>query len=178
MKKLNYFFIFLFFMFALIFFLPHKNLLFLSESLLSKNKISISQELINKKLFGLEIINSEISYDGVKAGNINNITLNVLGIYNKLTINEAIIDTKSFNSIPKNIKLFEASYTLFSPNTIEFYSESDLGIMKGYINLINQKLILEFHPSKEATTHYGTILKFFKVQQEGLYTYEKNIKLY
>ena len=178
MKKIHYVVILLFFMFACIFFLPHKNLLYLAENLLSKNKITISQEILNQKIFGLDIKNIAVSYDEIKAGTIENATIDIYGVYNKLTINTATIDTKNFSSIPKNIKIFEAKYSLLSPATIELYSENDLGIIDGYLSLRTQKLVLELHPSKEAKSKYNTILKFFKVQKEGLYTYETNIKLY
>ena len=178
MKKINYVLILLFFIFACILFLPHNNLLYIVENTLSKNKIAISQEVLTQKIFGLDIKNIEISYDEIKAGTIENATIDIFGVYNKLTINTAVIDTKNFSSIPKNIKILEAKYSLFSPTIIELYSQNDLGIIDGYISLRTQKIVLELHPSEEAKSKYSTILNFFKVQKEGLYTYEKNIKLY
>lgn len=178
MKKLNYFFAFLFFIISIMLFLPQKNIFYIVENFLEKNQTYISNEIIEQKLFGLDIKNIEIIFEDIKIGNIQDIQMNFLGFYNKITINKTIIKAGNLTFIPKNINIVEAKYSILSPLKILLYSESDLGIINGFISMNDQKLFLELRPNKDAKMKYANVLKVFTAQKEGLYTYEKNIKLY
>lgn len=178
MKKLNYFFVFFFFIMSAMVFLPQKNIFYLAEKFLEKNQTYISNETIEQKLFGLDIKNLEILFEDIKIGNVQDVQMNFLGFYNKIIINKTIIKAGNFTFIPKNINIIEAKYSILAPLKILLYSESDLGTIHGFISLNDQKLFLELQPTKDAQVKYANVLKVFTAQKEGLYTYEKNIKLY
>lgn len=178
MKKLNYFFVSFFFIISSMFFLPQKNIYYLAEKILEKNQTYISNETIDQKLFGLDIKNLEILFEDIKIGNIQDIQMNFLGFYNKIVINKTLIKAGNFTFIPKNIEIVEAKYSILTPLKILLFSQSDIGTINGFISLNDQKLFLELRPSKDAKMKYANVLKVFTAQKEGLYTYEKNIKLY
>lgn len=160
------------------FFLPQKNIYYLAEKILEKNQTYISNETIDQKLFGLDIKNLEILFEDIKIGNIQDIQMNFLGFYNKIVINKTLIKAGNFTFIPKNIEIVEAKYSILTPLKILLFSQSDIGTINGFISLNDQKLFLELRPSKDAKMKYANVLKVFTAQKEGLYTYEKNIKLY
>lgn len=178
MKKLNYFFVSFFFIISSMFFLPQKNIYYLAEKILEKNQTYISNETIDQKLFGLDIKNLEILFEDIKIGNIQDVQMNFLGFYNKIVINKTLIKAGNFTFIPKNIEIVEAKYSILTPLKILLFSQSDIGTINGFISLSDQKLFLELRPSKDAKMKYANVLKVFTAQKEGLYTYEKNIKLY
>lgn len=178
MKKLNYFFVSFFFIISSMFFLPQKNIYYLAEKILEKNQTYISNETIDQKLFGLDIKNLEILFEDIKIGNIQDVQMNFLGFYNKIVINKTLIKAGNFTFIPKNIEIVEAKYSILTPLKILLFSQSDIGTINGFISLNDQKLFLELRPSKDAKMKYANVLKVFTAQKEGLYTYEKNIKLY
>lgn len=178
MKKLNYFFVFLFFIISMMIFLPQKNIFYIAEKFLAKNQTYISNEIIEQKLFGVDIKNMEIIFEDINIGNIQNIQMNFLGFHNKIVINKMVVKAGNFTFIPKNIDIVEATHSILSPLKILLYSQNDLGIINGFISLNDQKIFLELRPSKDAKVKYANVLKVFTAQKEGLYTYEKNIKLY
>ncbi len=178
MKILRYIALFIFFIYCIIAFAPKTNIYYKLERVLSKNNLYISHEKIVQNLFSFDIKNSEISYENINIGKIGNIHFDFLIFSNHLKFKDANLVANNFKLIPKSIDNLDISYNVFSPTKIIICSKNDLGVVSGTFDLIKQHLSITLKPAKNARVKYSAMLRNFKIQKKGIYTYEKNIKLY
>jgi len=178
MKILRYIALFILFIYCIVAFAPKTNIYYKFERVLSKNNLYISHEKTTQNLFSFDIKNSEILYKNINIGKIENIHFDFLIFSNHLKFKNANLVANNFKLIPKSIGDLDISYNAFSPTEIIIHSKNDLGVVSGTFDLVKQRLSIKLKPVKNARVKYSTILRNFKIQKKGIYTYEKNIKLY
>lgn len=178
MKILKFIFLVLFFIFALIAFLPKTNLFYFAETQLAKKEIYISNEKIVDKFYKLEVKDANVIYEDILIGNFKQLDVMAMLFYNKITVKKAQIFSSNFKFIPKELESLELVYSILSPKIIDIKSKSSIGDLKGNFDLVTQKLSLELHVNKKEKVRYKEILKYFKKQKGGKYIYEEKLKLY
>jgi hypothetical protein len=178
MKILKYFFIFLFFIYSAIAFLPKANIYYEIEQVVAKQNIFINHEKIIPGLFSLNIKDADVVYEDVNLGKINSVYFKFFIFKNYLKFKNINLATNNFKLIPKNIEVLKFSYAITSPRKIMIYSKNDMGMMDGYFDIVNQSIHIRLQINKLAKLKYKTILRNFKIKRKGIYIYEKNIKIY
>ena len=178
MKILKYISIFILFFYAFIVFAPKENFYYALEKKLEAYGVYISEEHIYTSLHSLNLTKSFLTYNEMAIGQIDNLTISSLLLYSHLSLNNVKIESRNFPILPSKIDTFEVSHTIFLPQKLTISIVSDLGTINGFIDLYKQKIYLYLTPHKDAKQKYSNILGYFTPQQEGIYTYEKNISLY
>jgi len=178
MKILKFIFIFLFFIFALLAFLPKTNLFYFAETFLQKKEIYISDENIVDKFYKVQVKDANIIYEDILIGNFKQLDVTPMLFYNKIILNNAKMLSDNFKFIPKELKTLELVYSILSPKLIEIKSKSSIGDLHGNFDLIAQTISLELNANKQEERRYRQILKYFKKHKGGKYTYEKKLELY
>lgn len=178
MKVLKYISILVLFFYAFIFFAPKENFYYALEKKLETYGVYISEEQVHTNLHALNLTKSFLIYNDMTVGQIENLTISSLLLQSHLSLSDAKVESRNFPIFPSKIDTFKISHTIFLPHKLTISIVSDLGSINGFIDLYKQKIYLHLTPHQEAKQKYSNILGYFTPQQEGIYTYEKNISLY
>lgn len=178
MKILKYILIFILFFYAFIVFAPKENFYYALEKKLEAYGVYISEEQVDSSLHSLNLTKSLLIYNDMTVGQIDNLTISSLLLYSHLSLSNAKIESRNFPIFPSRIDTLRVSHTIFLPQKLTISIVSDLGSINGFIDLYKQKIYLHLTPNQDAKQKYSNILGYFTPQQEGIYTYEKNISLY
>lgn len=176
MKKIAKFFAYtLFFIFALIAFIPKASVYYLAEENLKKFDVVISKESLVESLFSLDVENLDISAKGVESAYIKSVRFTFLGLYNGVTFKQIKLSSIVEAYLPSKIKLVNIEYSLLHPLSVEIGSLGEFGSLNARFDLVELKLNATLKPSKLMLKKYRSSLRFFKKSQEGEYVYAKAI---
>ncbi|WP_320033509.1 hypothetical protein [Halarcobacter sp.] len=161
----------LFFIFTLIIFLPKEQFYYLLENKISKMNVIVSDEIIDEKLFGLNIKDANLYYDGINFSLVDNIDITTLLVYNNIDVKNIRV-AKSFNKfLPSKIDSLNLNYSLINLNKISILSKGDFGEFEGEVLIFDGKIVGELKPSNIMMTKYRNLLNRFK-KVDGKYIYE------
>lgn len=176
MKKIAKFFAYtLFFIFALMAFIPKASVYYLAEENLKKFDVVISKESLVESLFSLDVENLDISAKGVESAYVKNVSFTFLGLYNGVAFKEIKLSSIVEAYLPSKIKLVTIEYSLLHPLSIEIDSLGEFGMLNASFDLVQLKLNATLKPSKLMLKKYRSSLRFFKKSQDGEYVYAKAI---
>lgn len=178
MKILKYILFFLVFSYTFLLSFPKENLFYALEKKLANYAIYVSQEQLRTNLHALIIKKPIIAYNDISLGQIEELSISSLLVHSNAVLKDAKIESKNFPILPSKIDLITISHNVFIPQKVTLHAISDLGTIHGFIDIYKQKISLQLTPHKDAKQKYPNILGYFTPQQEGIYTYEKNINLY
>jgi len=174
-KLINFFAYFLFFIFALMLFVPKDGLYFLLEKNLKQYDVIISQESLKESLLSLNVEHLALSVKAVDAALVEQISISLFGVYNTLKIEEIELSSLVEAYMPAKISSFDATYSLLHPLEIRAYSEGEFGSAKLTFNLQEHHLDVKLAPSKLMLKQYKNSLKEFKKSETGEYSYAKDL---
>jgi hypothetical protein len=163
----------LFFLFALMMFMPKESFYFLLEEQLKPYGVIISNEHLSSSLFGLEIENLEISVKEIEAAVAQNAEIKLLGVYNVVAFNELSLSSLVDMYAPADITHLEFSYSLLYPLHIQAEAQGDFGEARGSFSLLEMGIELHLTPSQLMQTQYAKTLKMLKKDPDGGYSYAK-----
>ena len=176
MKKIGKFFAYtLFFIFALMAFIPKQSVYYLAEENLKKFDVVISKESLVQSLFSLEVDNLDISAKGIESAYVNSVTMTFLGLYNSVTLKEIKLSSLVEAYLPSKIKLVNIDYSLLHPLTVKAGSIGEFGVLNAEFDLVELKLNATLKPSKLMLQKYRSSLHYFKKSKDGEYVYAKAI---
>lgn len=172
MKKLLKIIIYIFtFIFAIFLFLPKESIYHLIEQNLFKNKIIISNELVNENLFGLDISKGQIYYENINVASVDKIEIKSFLFYSKIKVNDIKLMDSLENMAPSPINEIEIKYSVLNFDKINITSDGLFGELKGFVDIVNRVVSLELTASNKMKDSYSKILKNMKLK-EGKYYYE------
>ena len=175
-KKLLRFFAYtLFFILALMAFVPKSSLYYLLEQNLKKFDVVISDEQLQESLLSLSIANANISTKGIDSASIGQSDVTLLLFYNKLSFKDIKLSSIVETYLPSKIASIEIDYSLFHPLTLEVNAEGDFGEARSSLHLLDRNASVVLQPSKKMFSHYRKSLRFFKKNKDGEYTYAKSL---
>ena len=160
------------FLFMLLYFSPKVEAYYTLESLLKKEKIIFSDEKINDSGFTISLENSKLYYNGVYGGEIEDISLISLFLYNRLEFNNAYLNSALANFLPKKIEYINLTYSIINPINITINGRGDIGKISGFINPFEKLVHIELNVDKKQKTKYSSLLRKFKVDDKGVLVYE------
>ena len=175
-KKLLRFFAYtLFFVVALMAFVPKSSLYYLLEQNLKKYNVVISDEQLTESLLSLSIANANISTKGIDSAIIGKSDVTLLLFYNKFSFKDIKLSSIVETYLPSKIASLEIDYSLFHPLTVEVNAEGDFGEASGSLHLLDRNASLVLKPSKKMFGRYRKSLRSFKKNKNGEYTYAKSL---
>jgi len=163
----------LFFILALIAFLPKENLFFLLEKELAKQEVFISNEVIATAPFSMQIEDAFVSYKGIEAAKIEKTELLFLLFYNEIVLNNIELVSLVRNYWPSKVESVVIHYSVVNPLKIKTEAKGEFGEIEAQYLLSESKVRVVLKPSKLLLSRYRRTLRYFKKLQTGEYIYEK-----
>jgi len=173
MKKLGAILAYAFaFIMMLLYFFPKVELYYTLEEFLKSKEIIFSDEKLKDRGFSLSSYNSKLYYKGVYGGDIENINLSTLLLYNSLSFKNAYLNSALAEILPKKIEYLNITYAIYNPMSITIDGKGDIGKIGGYINPFSKLLHIELKVAKKEKTKYATLLRKFRPDEKGVLIYE------
>lgn len=172
----------LFFLFAVIAFLPKEELYYFAAQKLKEEKIDFSHTMVQDKLYGIDIEDLHIFYSDIDLVEIEKLELDLFLFYNHLVINKVQLDNTAAKFAPKGLKDINVIYSVFDPLNININGRFNGGTLEGNINLLTRTLMLDISASKSFKKSYRNIVKQLKynkessTKQEDHYSYEYKLQ--
>lgn len=160
------------FLIAFIAFAPKENLYFLLLDSLQKEKIIINSKKIEDRYLEFNIQNSDISYQGIDAVNIEELKIKTCLASSKVIIFNISIDDSMKQFLPSKIKTIKASHSILNPLFIDIKINLVQAKAYGVVDILEQKVILNLIPSQQFLKSYKKLLKQMKKQENGEYKIE------
>lgn len=163
----------IFFILALIYFIPKESVYYYLEKELLQEKVVLSGEEIVDSGFSLQLNNAKVSYDSIESADVENINIKMFLVYNSLSVrNVKLLDVAS-SFVPLKIDLIDIKYTIFNPLNIVAESNGEFGQANAKVNILDRNISIVLKPSKVMLQKYKTTLRNLKKNKAGEYKYEK-----
>ncbi len=174
-KIFNFFIYLILFIVALIYFTPKISTYYFLEHTIKPFGVIISQERVSDNGLELKIENASISVKGVDSAVIENIDIQIFGLYNSFDIQNIELSSVASSFVPLKIEDLNIKYSVINPLFITGASHGEFGEASLNINILERTLQLKLIPSKIMKQKYRSTLRNLKKNAEGEYIYEKNI---
>lgn len=172
MKTIFKFFIYLIvFLTALFLFLPKEPLYNLLENQLQKNKIIISDEQREEKLFGIDIKKGDIYYEGINIANVNKLSFTSYLFYTNIHVVDIRLLDSLKNIVPTPINELTIQHSVLEFDKILINANGTFGEAIGFVDLLNRKVEIELEASSKMKSSYSKFLQNM-ILREGKYIYE------
>jgi len=175
MVKLFRFFLYmLFFILALMYFMPKQSIYYFAETELQNYNVVVSHEAVHDSGLSLEISNLDIYAEGIKSANIQELDISLFGLYNSINAKDIKLESVLESMLPLEINEVSVTYSILDPINVKLESEGAFGSISGGANIIDRKVVLLLKPSKLMLRKYRTTLRNFKKLESGEYEYVQN----
>lgn len=172
MKKILKLFLYIFvFILALFILLPKNELYNFAQEQLEKNKVIISNEQVEEKLFALNINNSDIYFEGINISKVQSISLNTYFYETNIDVKNVYLLDSLKSMFPSKINFINLKYSIFEFDKVLISSNGEFGDVNGVVDLLNKKITISLKASSKMKRSYTNILKQMK-KQGGEYIYE------
>jgi len=163
----------MFFILALIYFMPKESVYYYLEKELQKQKIILSDEEIIDNGFSLQLNNTKLSYDSIESANVESINIKIFLVYNSLSVsNVRLLDVAS-SFVPLHVDTINIKYTIFNPLNIVAESNGEFGQASAEVNILDRNISMVLKPSPMMLKKYRATLRNLKKNKAGEYKYEK-----
>ena len=174
-KKLSKFLAYtLFFIFALMVFIPKSSLYFSLEEKIKTFDIVISNETLQENVFSLNVKNLDISVKGIQGGVVHEADITLLLFYNSLKFENIKLSSLVEAYLPSKIQELQVTYTVFNPFLVKLEAEGEFGDIEAEFDILERRLSVTLHPTNIMLKRYKKSIKMFKKSQEGDYVYAKS----
>ncbi|MEN8303570.1 MAG: hypothetical protein ABFQ64_05835 [Campylobacterota bacterium] len=172
-KVLVFFTYFIFFILALIYFIPKASAYYFLESKLKTHSIIVANEEIADQPLCLRVKNTDIYADSIKFANISEVDIHLFVIYNRVVLTDITLSNIAKTLVPLKVNEVEVSYSILNPFNIKAFAVGDFGELDATYSVFDGALHLELTPSKLMLMNYAGTLKQLKKTEQGDYTYDK-----
>ena len=163
----------LFFILALVYFIPKVSLYYEVEQVLEKQKIIVSKEEVVEHMFSLELRHAKLSYKAIQSATIEHTDIKLLGFYNTLSVSNVRLSSVVSTFIPIHINTIDMQQTLFNPLNITFEASGEFGTAHGQFNIVDKNLSIVLQPSKLMLRKYRNTLTTFRKTKNKEYKYDQ-----
>lgn len=167
-KSLVYF---VFFVICIFVFLPKVSLYYLLEKELAKNKIVISNEVINDKTFSFSVNGADVYFEGINVALIKSLNIKTYLVYTDISVNKIRVLESLKNMIPSPIEKLDIKHSVLDITKIKIYSKGSFGVVDGFVDLIERKVILKLKATNNMKQNYYQVLNQM-ILKDGRYVYE------
>ncbi len=172
MKKILQIFIYLLiFIFSLLFFLPKESMYNLLEKELIKYDVIVSNEKREESAFTFTIKDADIYVKGINLANVSKLELSTYLFYNNIELKNIKLLDSLQNMAPSPVRSATMTYSVLNFDKVMIKANGSFGKLDGYIDLINQKLVLNLDASSKMKKSYSRILDMMRFKN-GRYVYE------
>lgn len=164
----------LFFIFALMVFIPKTSLYYLLEENMKKFHIVISQESLVENVLSLKIQNLEISVKDIHSGVVEEADITLLFFYNSLKFENIKLSSLVEAYLPSKIEELQVTYTIFNPLFVRVEGKGEFGELEADFNILERNLSVILQPTNMMLKRYKKSIKMFEKSEDGSYVYAKS----
>lgn len=175
-KKLALFFAyFLFFMLCVIYFAPKENLYYLLEQKLQPFAVIISDEKVIDSGFSLKLKDAKLYVQSVESADISEMEIKPFFVFNALHVSGIELAKISSSFAPTKIEKIDITQSLINPVVLHVSARGEFGEMSGSFNMLHNHLSAVVKPSELMLKNYKNSLRYFSINEEGEYVYDKDL---
>ena len=175
MVKIAKFFGYLiFFIAALLFFLPKENLYYLAEKELEPLGVAISNERLDDSGFALHVKDAKVTFKGIESANIELLSLSPWLLYNSIDIENIKLAQSAKSFVPLNIEKVNIIYAIDMPTKIRVFAKGDFGEAVCELDLIERVFKAHVVASAQMKKEFRHSLRNLKRDKNGEYDYEQS----
>ena len=176
-KKLSIIFAYsVFFLLSLALFVPKSSVYFSLEQELQKNKIVLSNEVLEENFLSLSIKDVQINFDEVETARVEKIDVLLLGLYNSVSFSKIELSSLVSSFVPSKIQNLALHYTFLNPLEIRGEAQGDFGEASVKVSLADLKVSVVLRASKLMLQEYKQSLKMLKKEENGEYSYAETFQ--
>ncbi|WP_457744494.1 hypothetical protein [Sulfurimonas sp.] len=164
----------LFFILALMYFMPKKNVYYLVEKELQTNNIVISHEKVIDTGLSLKLTNLDVSMESIESAHIGSVDISLFGLYNTVEVKNIKLTTVASSILPVKINDVNIKYSILNPLNVTLNAVGGFGSVRGYANILDRNITLILKPSKTMKQKYRTTLYGLRKKSNGEYEYVQN----
>ena len=139
----NAFIVLLSLWFALVIFMPKKELYYALEHKLDDYGIVLNEKEINENIFSLKIKDIDVYTEGIKMAHLDSIDFFTIIFYNTLDVSNVFIDSSLKSFVPLKIEKLDIVYNIINPLKVNIKTNGEFGKAVGYIDY-NRTIYLDF----------------------------------
>ncbi|SFV70786.1 hypothetical protein MNB_SM-5-1484 [hydrothermal vent metagenome] len=171
-KKIGKFFAYLlFFLGALLYFMPKESLYFLGEKELQKYHVVIAHESVKDRGFSLALRHLDLYVESIQSATIERVDIALFAFYNEIEADNIHLSSALASMLPTKIENVDIKYSVLNPLNVTFTAVGDFGRVQGVANIKERKIIAFLKPSSLMLRNYRATLRNFKKQSNGEYKY-------
>lgn len=168
MKKLLRFLLFLLLIiYLIIIFMPKKELFYLAEEYLAKERVVLSGERHSDYGLIFRIDGGVLYYDRLESAKLGSFTLIPLVFYNQANLNSVQLSGALASLIPDKIESARAIHTLFLPHIIFLSAKGSFGTLDGKVDLYNRRVELTIDAPSAVVNKYRQLFSQMKKGENG-----------
>lgn len=174
-RVLKYFGYLLFFVVALIAFMPKESFYYLLEKELQKFEVVISGETPHENIFSLELHNLSISAKGIDVAEVESAEITLFGFYNSADFTNIEVSSLIESYAPSHIEQLHVGYTIFNPLVLNAFAQGDFGEARIAFRLLDRAVNAVVKPSEVMKKKYKKTMQMLKKDENGEYSYAKTL---
>ena len=163
----------IFFILALVFFIPKASVYYFTEKELLKEKVILSDEEIVNSGFSLQLNHTKVSYNSIESANVESINVKMFLLYNSLSVSNIELTSMASSFVPLHIDNLDVSYTIFNPLNIIAKADGEFGEATAEVNILDRNMSVVLVPSEQMLKKYRGTLRNLKKNENGEYEYDK-----
>ena len=164
---------FLFFILALIYFVPKLNLYYYAENELQNYKVILLEKVKKDTGFSLRLDGVEVFYDSIAIAKAKSADLKLFLMYNSLNIKDIELSGMASSFVPIDIKTVDIRYSILNPLNIMAKVDGGFGVADVELNIVDRDITIDLVPSKLMLQKYKNTLKNFSKTADKGYRYVK-----
>ena len=134
--------------FAILVFMPKKEMYYKLEEELAKQDIKINEKSIDEGLFTLTIKDADIYTKGIKLAKVEKLSFFTLLLYTKVELENLLLDDSLKAMAPTKTQEAYVEHAIWNPLYVKVEAEGSFGVLEGNAALGNRVLRLNFSDSK------------------------------
>ena len=172
MVKIGKFFAYLlFFLVALMYFMPKESIYYFAEKELQKQGVVIAHEEVKDTGFSLELRHLDIYVQSIESASVKELDISLFGLYNGVSAEGIELSSALSSMLPTKIQKATLRYTMLHPLNVELNAVGAFGQLHATLNLKERKIRALLQPSSIMKRNYRQALRNFKKQANGEYEY-------
>jgi len=172
MVKIGKFFSYvIFFILALMYFIPKESIYYFAEKELKNYNVIIAHEAVKDSGFSLKLQHLDIYVESIESAKVDSVSISLFGVYNAVDAKNIILTDALASMLPVKIDTVSIRYSIFHPTDIILNAAGAFGTIEAKANLIERKVDARLKPSTVMKRKYRSTLRNFKKQSNGEYEY-------
>jgi hypothetical protein len=162
----------IFFVMAVIYFLPKKEIFYAFEQELQKHHITIEAKEVEETSFGLQCKDVDIAFKGIKALHLQTLQINFYALFATINAEKITLDSMLENFVPTHIAVMQLQWGVHNPVVLQAEAVGDFGTANATLQLLKQQISLHVKPSNVMLHKHRKTLQKLRKTNDGEYMYE------